>query len=226
MKFDLLIIKPSPLLIYKNYQYLTQTMQFSGHIEINGYLAISADQFVIESYNLRREIKIGKNNIKNFNLIDERHKNFKEIFFSLNNYKLKQQVTNEILNNFYINIKKGIYKIKIVLDNKNIVCLIIFSKFGKMATQTYNYNNSKYKNLFINKYLHYEMIDDLFNNEGIKTFVFGDVVDSDKKLKKLTDFKQRFSSTQIFSVSISVPISLIGLLFLNIRKLKNLFSRI
>ena len=222
LKFDLFIIKPLPLLIYKNYRYLAETLQFKGHVDINGYNVIHADHFYVESYNLRREIKIGKKNIENYQIIDEKFENFKKIFFSLVNYELKQKVSMENLNNYYINIKKGIYKVKIVLDNEIIVCLIILSIFGQMATQTYNFNNPKYKNLFINKYLHNEMIEDLFNSRDKKLFIFGDAIDSDKNLDKLTDFKKRFSNSQILSISITVPTSILGLLFLNIKRIKNL----
>ena len=225
LKLDLILIKPSPLLIYKNYRYLTQTLQFNGYFEINGYHSIFAEQFSIESYNLRREIKIGKKNLNNFEIIDEKHENFKNIFFSLIDYKLKQKVSIENLNHLYINIKKGIYNIKVVIDNETIVCLIIISVFGQMATQTYNYNNPKYRNLFVNKSLHYEIIEDLFKSKEKKIFIFGDTIDSDKNLTNLTEFKERFSNSQLLSISIFVPISLMGLIYVYLKKIKNLIIK-
>ena len=132
-------------------------------------------------------------------------------------------MSHDQINDFILNAKKGYYKIKIVLNIEEIVCVIIFSKLNTVGSQTYNFNNIKYKKLFINKAIHYDTIKEFFNS-GLYIFILGDAIDNDPNLTSLTNFKKSFSNKQLIAIQKTIPISLNGSIFIIIKKIYNFFK--
>lgn len=224
IKIDQLILKPSPLLTYNLNKLLPKFLYFRGYSDINGFLIIDNLDINKLSYNLRREIKIGQENLKNFEIIDETNIKIEYYLKNLINYPIKQALSHDQINDFILNAKKGYYKIKMVLNIEEIVCVIIFSKLNTVGSQTYNFNNIKYKKLFINKAIHYDTIKEFFNS-GLNIFILGDAIDNDPNLTSLTNFKKSFSNKQLIAIQKTIPISLNGSIFIIIKKIYNFFKK-
>ena len=102
IKIDQLILKPSPLLTYNLNKLLPKFLYFRGYSDINGFLIIDNLDINKLSYNLRREIKIGQENLKNFEIIDETNIKIEYYLKNLINYPIKQALSHDQINDFIL----------------------------------------------------------------------------------------------------------------------------
>ena len=223
LKFDILIIRPYPYKIFLNDKLLPHQCNFKGITENNGYIILKKNFEKELSYNQRREIKLGLKNLAKFMLITEKNDNCLDILKGLLKQKLKQKIDMHYINNIFENSQKGLYQIRIVLDDNNIICVLVISLRPGIATQTYNFVSDEYKKEFINKAVHYSVINNLFSNGFIDIFVFGDSIDSSNGMESVTAFKQSFSKHSMLSNKIYHPLNFFGYSYLFLKQIKNIF---
>jgi|TARA_B110000971_G_C20038992_1_gene516359 hypothetical protein len=220
--FSMLRIKPSPLQIYLNDSTIAHQLRFKGLKHTNGYLIIDKNNFNISSYNLRREIKIGISNLQNYLTINENHPECLFYLKKLLDKDLKQKIDLNYIEHIFQNAKKGFFSITILIKEEDLACVLIISKSYGMSSQTYNYSSEKFKKDFINKALHFKIINEIFEIKSSKIFVFGDSIDENNGMKSVTNFKQSFSENSLISAEIDHPLTISSKVYNIIKFLKKI----
>lgn len=223
-KFSILILRPYPLKIFFNDLSLPHESNFKGIKENNGYIILKKNFFTELSYNQKREINLGLKNISKYNLVTEKSDNCLDILKKLLKMDLKKKIDIFYIEKIYENSQKGLYRIRILLNDDFIICVLIISVRPGISTQTFNYTSPDYKKDFINKGIHFLMINELFEKNIIDLFVFGDSIDNNDGMKSVTAFKQSFSKLSLLSLKIYHPLNIYGYLFIFLKYIRSLFK--
>ena len=211
--FCTLIIRPYPLKVFLNDYILPHESNFKGIKENNGYIILKKNFIKDLPYNQRREINLGLKNISKYSLVTEKSDNCLEVLKQLLKKDLKQKIDLFFIEKIYENSQKGLYQIRVLLDNNIIVCVLIISIRPGISTQTYNYISLDHKKYFINKGIHFLTINELFEKKLIDIFVFGDSIDNNNGMQSVTLFKQSFSKFSLSSTKIYHPLNIYGHIF-------------